>query len=139
MSPLYPQDQRNERVSEWKKALPHHGWLSNRSFPAASRTVLRASRLPFHTPAYSPVSPRKVKHEKTLRVHKNMVCPHHTFSKKFCTVCKSPDPSAAVLRMSKKHAKNSVKITVQGLPGGPVGKTPRSRCRGPGFDPWSGN
>ena len=25
------------------------------------------------------------------------------------------------------------------FPGGPVAKTPCSRCRGPGFDPWSGN
>ena len=25
------------------------------------------------------------------------------------------------------------------FPGGPVGKTPCSQCRGPGFDPWSGN
>ena len=25
------------------------------------------------------------------------------------------------------------------FPGGPVAKTPRSQCRGPGFDPWSGN
>ena len=25
------------------------------------------------------------------------------------------------------------------FPGGPVGKTPCSHCRGPGFDPWSGN
>ena len=25
------------------------------------------------------------------------------------------------------------------FPGGPVGKTPRSQCRGPRFDPWSGN
>ena len=25
------------------------------------------------------------------------------------------------------------------LPGGTVVKTPRSQCRGPGFDPWSGN
>ena len=24
-------------------------------------------------------------------------------------------------------------------PRGPVGKTPHSQCRGPGFDPWSGN
>ena len=23
--------------------------------------------------------------------------------------------------------------------GGPVAKTPRSQCRGSGFDPWSGN
>ena len=25
------------------------------------------------------------------------------------------------------------------FPGGPVAKTPCSQCRGPGFDPWSGN
>ena len=25
------------------------------------------------------------------------------------------------------------------FPGGPVGKTLCSPCRGPGFDPWSGN
>ena len=26
----------------------------------------------------------------------------------------------------------------QDFPGGPVGKTPCSQCRGPRFDPWSG-
>ena len=26
-----------------------------------------------------------------------------------------------------------------GFPGGPVAKTLRSQCRGPGFNPWSGN
>ena len=26
-----------------------------------------------------------------------------------------------------------------GFPGGPVVKTLHSQCRGPGFDPWSGN
>ena len=25
------------------------------------------------------------------------------------------------------------------FPGGPVAVTPSSQCRGPGFDPWSGN
>ena len=25
------------------------------------------------------------------------------------------------------------------FPGGPAVKTPRSQCRGPGFDPWLGN
>ena len=25
------------------------------------------------------------------------------------------------------------------FPGGPMAKTPRSQCRGLGFDPWSGN
>ena len=28
---------------------------------------------------------------------------------------------------------------VRDFPGGPVGKTPHSQCRGPEFDPWSGN
>ena len=28
---------------------------------------------------------------------------------------------------------------IRDFPGGPVGKTPRSQCRGPRFDPWSGN
>ena len=27
----------------------------------------------------------------------------------------------------------------QDFSGGPVGKTPHSQCRGPRFDPWSGN
>ena len=27
----------------------------------------------------------------------------------------------------------------RGFPGGPVGKTPHSQCRGPGFDPRLGN
>ena len=25
------------------------------------------------------------------------------------------------------------------FPGGPVARTPSSQCRGPGFNPWSGN
>ena len=28
---------------------------------------------------------------------------------------------------------------VRDFPGGPVAKTPYSQCRGPEFDPWSGN
>ena len=28
---------------------------------------------------------------------------------------------------------------VMGLPGGPVAKTLKTQCRGPGFDPWSVN
>ena len=31
------------------------------------------------------------------------------------------------------------KIYKWDFPGGPVATTPRSQCRGPGFDPWSGN
>ena len=34
---------------------------------------------------------------------------------------------------------DSLKILHWGFPGGPVGKTPHSQCRGPGFNPWSGN
>ena len=30
-------------------------------------------------------------------------------------------------------------LPIQDFPGGPVVKTPRSQCRGPGFNPWSGN
>ena len=33
----------------------------------------------------------------------------------------------------------SQKANHRDFPGGPVAKTPRSQCRGPGFDPWSGN
>ena len=31
------------------------------------------------------------------------------------------------------------KLKPREFPGGPVAKTPCSRCRGPGFDPWLGN
>ena len=37
------------------------------------------------------------------------------------------------------HCGPSLKLTSGDLPGGPVGKTPRSQCRGPGSDPRSGN
>ena len=30
-------------------------------------------------------------------------------------------------------------IRVRDFPGGPVAKTVHFQCRGPGFDPWSGN
>ena len=33
----------------------------------------------------------------------------------------------------------SLKKDMSGLSGGPVDKTPCFYCRGPGFDPWSGN
>ena len=31
------------------------------------------------------------------------------------------------------------KCLLRDFPGGPVGKTPCSLCRGPGFNPWLGN
>ena len=30
-------------------------------------------------------------------------------------------------------------IHIRDFPGGPVGKTLHSQCRGPGVNPWSGN
>ena len=34
----------------------------------------------------------------------------------------------------------SQELTCNGdFPGGPMAKTVNSQCRGPGFDPWSGN
>ena len=35
--------------------------------------------------------------------------------------------------------KNKTKLEASGLPCGPVVKTPGPQCRGPRFDPWSGN
>ena len=38
------------------------------------------------------------------------------------------------------EAQAGIKIAGRGdFPGGPVAETPSSQCRGPGFDPWSGN
>ena len=34
---------------------------------------------------------------------------------------------------------NSKQPKIWDFPGGPVDKTPRSQCRGPRFDPWSGS
>ena len=34
---------------------------------------------------------------------------------------------------------DSIKEKFRDLPGGPVSRTLSSQCRGPGFDPWSGN
>ena len=34
---------------------------------------------------------------------------------------------------------NNKNKSLQGFPGGPVAKAPRSQCRGHRFDPWSGN
>ena len=37
-----------------------------------------------------------------------------------------------------ENEKDKIKGT-RDVPGGPVVKTLRSQCRGPRFDPWSGN
>ena len=41
--------------------------------------------------------------------------------------------------MNNKLVNVTWKKQIRDVPGGPVVKTPRSQCRGPGFDPWSGN
>ena len=41
--------------------------------------------------------------------------------------------------MNNKLVNVMWKKQIRDIPGGPVVKTPRSQCRGPGFDPWSGN
>ena len=41
----------------------------------------------------------------------------------------------ACLEISKALLKGQTRD----FPGGSAAKAPRSQCRGPGFDPWSGN
>ena len=38
-----------------------------------------------------------------------------------------------------KQLYSNYKEKMKDFPGGPVAKTFCSQCRGPGFDPWSGN
>ena len=45
----------------------------------------------------------------------------------------------AVLAPRSKRPLFPSKPLIWDFPGGPVAKTLRSQCRGPGFDPWSGN
>ena len=42
-------------------------------------------------------------------------------------------------KVTLKKKKKKKKVMLRDFPGGPVAKTLRSQCRGPGFDPWSGN
>ena len=44
----------------------------------------------------------------------------------------SPRPLLSTLAVKKW-------INKREFPGGPVARTPHFHCRGPGFDPWSGN
>ena len=52
----------------------------------------------------------------------------HTFNGP--TVANSPGPSGV---------SQTNNVASQNFPSSPVAKTPDSQCRGPGFDPWSGN
>ena len=40
---------------------------------------------------------------------------------------------------NEDEVKKKKKMKMRDFAGGPVAKTPSSQCRGPGFDPWSGN
>ena len=40
---------------------------------------------------------------------------------------------------TNQQAQGFIKNKVRGVPGGAVAKIPRSQCRGPGLDPWSGD
>ena len=43
------------------------------------------------------------------------------------------------MQSERRQKKKKRKIKNRDFPGGPVVKTPRSQCRGPQIDPWSGN
>jgi len=44
-----------------------------------------------------------------------------------------------ISQIHKEFIQTSKKQTTRDFPGGPVARTPRSQCRGPRLDPWSGN
>ena len=43
------------------------------------------------------------------------------------------------LEMAANSLTHFFKVGFRDFPGGPVAKTPSCQCRGPGFNPWSGN
>ena len=47
--------------------------------------------------------------------------------------------SETEITMFPKEKMENLKRSLGDFPGGPLGKTPHSQCRGPRFDPWSGN
>ena len=69
---------------------------------------------------------------------------HPLFSLRLIRKCESKInlelscPELAIFATSRKELKQEW-INVGDFPGGAVVKTPQSQCRGPGFDPWSGN
>ena len=53
----------------------------------------------------------------------------------WCVVTIECQSNYTPIKMLKKKKRSKVRD----IPGGPVGKNPRTQCRGPAFDPWSGN
>ena len=51
----------------------------------------------------------------------------------------SKDRETESERGDRTHSPSLLEVGSLDFTGGPVAKTPCSRCRGPGFDPWSGN
>ena len=60
---------------------------------------------------------------------------------KFMWKCKLPRLAKMILRKNKVEGfmLSDFKTYYREFPGGPVARTPRFHCRGPVFDPWSGN
>ena len=44
-----------------------------------------------------------------------------------------------LMKVKEESEKVGLKLNIQDSPAGPVAKTLRSQCWGPGFDPWLGN
>ena len=61
------------------------------------------------------------------------VCPHGDY------LLGVGDSVKVVLMLTENNRVGTKRITVGGLPGGPVAETLRSQCRGSGIDPWSEN
>ena len=61
----------------------------------------------------------------------------------FCSLCDFSKTSNQWVNLSipaVTHIKNEIQEAVhRAFPGGPLAKTPYCQCRGPGFNPWSGN
>ena len=80
----------------------------------------------------------KNKHTKKLKTPNFFV--HYFIPKE---VKKNPQRQITITikaAISRNQGVSTVEIKMaRDFPGGAVGKTPCSQCRGPGFDPWSGN
>ena len=74
--------------------------------------------------------------------HKNHILYDYILGDSICTKC----PEKATPRRQKvvsgclgMEVRTGINCQWGDFPGGSVAETPCSQCRGPGFDPWSGN
>ena len=63
----------------------------------------------------------------------------HVIWTKEGTINRTEKSRQACFMLLQKKKLTLKRHKVRDLPGGPVAKTSRSQCRGPGFNPWSGN